>query len=67
MEMVRHYDEFVKQICAFIATSKNSLDQQFRGVWHSEKFTSLPCGGRNKVGSPRSCPMGQLAHLNFRG
>jgi len=44
MEMIWHYDKFVQKVCAFVPASKNSLNQQFRCVRHSEKFASLPRG-----------------------
>jgi len=41
MKMIRHHDEFMKLISAFVAVDEDPSDQYLRNFLHSKQFASL--------------------------
>ena len=67
MKMIRHDYEFVQPIYALFATPKNTLNQNFCSLRHSEKLAPLPSSGRDEIGAPEGSPVREFTHLSFRG
>jgi hypothetical protein len=62
MKMIRHHDKLMKPICAPFPARKNPLNQDFREIRYSEKFSPFPRGRRNEIRGSRKDSVRRLAH-----